>query len=193
VYACDLGSDRIWIFKFDAARGRLVANDPPWAQVPPGNGPRHLVFSRNGGFLYVSNELGHSITVFARDSSTGKLTPLQTTVVPSGKSGGNIRTAELALHPSGKWLYVSNRGGDTLSMFAVRSSGRLGLIQTIAAGVKSPRSFAIDPLGRWIIVAGQNDNRIAVLKIDARSGELSATAPSARAGGPVCVLFEKKM
>jgi 6-phosphogluconolactonase len=192
IYSCDLGSDRIWIFKFDAARGRLVANDPPWAQVPPGSGPRHLVFSRDGAFLYVANELGHSVTVFARNSSTGKLTPLQTIVISSGKSDGKISAAEIALHPSGRWLYVSCRGSDTLSVFAVRPSGRLRLVQGISAEVKSPRSFAIDPSGRWIIAAGQDDNRIAVLRIDARSGELVVTAHSARLGSPVCVLFGRK-
>jgi 6-phosphogluconolactonase len=193
VYACDLGSDRIWIFKFDAARGRLVAHDPSWAQVPPGSGPRHFFFSRDGKFVYVTNELGHSVTVFARNSSIGNLTWLQTIVIPSEKSGQKSSAAEIALHPSGRWLYVSSRGSDTLSVFATRPSGRLRLIQAVCAGVKSPRSFAIDPLGRWLVAAGQDDNRIAVLRIDARNGELSATTHSARLGSPVCVLFEKKI
>jgi 6-phosphogluconolactonase len=193
VYSCDLGSDRIWIFRFDAARGTLVANDPPFAQVPPGSGARHLVFGRDGELVYVSNETGHSISVFARNLSTGNLTPLQTvTSLPPGMPDAEAATAEIALHPNGKWLYVSNRGSDTISAFAVGPSGRLKFMQSLAAGVKSPRSFAIDPVGRWMIVAGQNDNRIAVLKIDPASGELSTTDQSAQLGSPVCVLFQTK-
>lgn len=192
VYSCDLGSDRIWIFRFDAARGSLVPDKPPWVQVPPGSGPRHLVFSHDGRFFYVSNELGRSVSVFARDPVTGSLAPMETINLPAAGSGGNAIPAEIALHPGGRWLYVSNRGSDTLSVFAVRPSGRLTLIQNVDAGVKSPRSFAIDPTGRWIIAAGQGDNRIAVLKIDPQSGKLSAPVFSARAASPVCVLFAKR-
>jgi 6-phosphogluconolactonase len=191
VYSCDLGSDRIWIFKFDAAKGTLVANDPPFAQVPPGSGARHLVFGRGGSTVYVSNEMGRSVSIFARNPTTGNLTPLQTisSSLP-GTPDAKAATAEVVLHPTGKWLYVSNRGSNTLSAFAIDPSGRLKFIQSLSAGVDSPRSFAIDPSGHWLIAAGQNDNRIAVLKIDSANGELSATAESAPAGSPVCVLFE---
>ena len=192
VYSCDLGSDRIWIFRFDAARGCLVPNSPPWVQVSSGSGPRHLIFSHNGRFVYVSSELGQSVSVFSRDPVTGNLAPLETINISAGISGRKAIPAEIALHPNGRWLYLSNRGSDTISVFAVRSSGRLGLIQNAAAGVKTPRSFAIDPTGRWIIAAGQDDNQIAVLKIDPHSGELGPAMNSARVAGPVCVLFEKK-
>ena len=191
VYACDLGSDRVWVFKLDAAAGTLTPNNPPSAQVPSGSGPRHLVFSRDGAFVYVASEIGHSVTAFARNTVTGNLTPLQTLdVLPDEKAAGIAATAEIVLHPSGKWLYVSNRGCDTVSVFAIGATGRLKLVQSISAGVKYPRSFDLDPTGQWIITAGQRDNRLAVLKIDPASGQLSPTTQSAQVDSPTCLLFE---
>jgi 6-phosphogluconolactonase len=194
VYSCDLGSDQVWIFKFDAARGTLTPSQPPSTKVPPGAGPRHLAFSRDGAMVYVANEMGNSVTVMTRNPSTGALTPVQTisTLTP-GAPTANITTAEIALHPSGKWLYVSNRGPDTITQFAVEPNRRLKFVQSVSAGVKWPRSFAIDPSGHWIISAGQYDNRIAVLKIDSRTGKLSTINEAAQVGSPVCVLFENRL
>jgi len=190
VYACDLGTDRIWIFKLDAAHGTLTPNDPPSAQVPPGAGARHLVFSRDGRFVYVANEMGLSVTVFARNISDGSLTPLQTVpTLPPGTPAKDATVAEIALSPTGQWLYVSNRGCDTISVFAIDADGKLTLMQNAPALVKMPRHFALDPAGQWLITAGQKDNRIAVLKIDPKTGQLSATDQSATVGSPVCVLF----
>jgi 6-phosphogluconolactonase len=191
VYACDLGSDRVWIFKFDGGAGTLVPATPPFAIVPPGSGPRHLAFSLDGKYVYVANEMGHTVSVFFRDVATGILHPLQTVdALPAGTPAENVTTAEIVLHPSGKWVYVSNRGCDTVSVFAPDPMGRLNLIQSISAGVNFPRSIAVDPSGRWMIAAGQKDNRIAVLKIDPQTGLLSATLQSAQVGSPVCILFE---
>jgi len=191
VYACDLGTDHVWIFKFDAAAGTLVANVPPSASVPPGSGPRHLVFSPDGKLVYVANELGHSVSSFSRNPGTGSLTPLQTIATLSeGTPAGDVATAEIVIHPSGRWLYVSNRGCDTISVFVLDATGWLKLAQSISAGVKTPRSFALDPTGHWMITAGQTDNLLAVLKIDSDTGELTPTAQSAQVGSPVCILFE---
>lgn len=190
VYACDLGSDHVWSFKFDAATGALAACDPPSIRTPSGSGPRHLAFDRDGRFVWVVNELDLSITVLARNPSTGNLTPLQTIPsVPPGAPAENMTASEIILHPGGQWLYVSNRGIDAISVFAVDSSGRLKFIQSVAAEVRSPRSFVIDPAGRWLIAAGQDDGRIAVFKIDPASGEPRATGQSAWIDCPVCVLF----
>jgi 6-phosphogluconolactonase len=193
VYACDLGSDEVWIFKWDAARGTLTPGQPPSAKIPAGSGPRHLTFSQDGAMVYVSNELGHSVTALTRNLTTGALTPVQTiSTLPAGAPTANITIAEIALHPSGKWLYVSNRGPDTITEFAVQPNRRLKFVQSVPAGVKWPRSFAVDPSGRWILSAGQRDDRIAVLRIDPRSGKLGATGEAAQVGSPVCVLFEGK-
>jgi 6-phosphogluconolactonase len=192
VYACDLGSDRIWIFRFDPARGILSPNLPPSASSPSGSGPRHLDFSPDGKTVDVVNEMGNSVSVFARDASSGALALTQTVSVrASGKPDPKSTSAEIARHPSGKWLYVSTRGCDTLSVFAIGDAGRLALRQNVPAGVKEPRSFALDPTGHWLVVAGQQDGRIAVWKIDPATGRLSATGRSVPVRGPMCVLFGK--
>jgi len=193
LYSCDLGSDSVWIFKFDALHGDLVSTNPPAAKVPPGSGPRHLAFSPNGKFVYVINEMGVSVTAFARDAARGALTTLETVpALPPGTPTTGVTSAEIFCHPSGKWLYVSNRTSDTISVFAIAPDGKLSLLQNTSSVAKFPRSFALDPSGHWLIAAGQKDNRIAVLKIDPTTGKLTATDQTAAVGGPVCVLFVPK-
>jgi 6-phosphogluconolactonase len=190
VYACDLGTDSVWTFKFDPSHGTLEATDPPAAKVPPGSGARHLAFSPDGKIVYVANEMGHTVTVFQRDKKTGLLTAIQNIpTLTKDIPGDNVTTAEIFLHPSGRWLYVSNRGCDTIAVFAVGADGKLSFIQSVPAMVVFPRSFAIDPTGKWLISAGQNNNKIAVLKIDQTTGKLTATDQVADVGSPVCVLF----
>ncbi len=190
VYACDLGSDSIWGFKFDAAHGTLTPLDPPAAKVPPGSGPRHLAFHPNGKFVYVANEMGHTIDTFSRDPASGRLTAIQNiSTLPLTTDDKDVTVAEIACHPTGKWLYVSNRGCDTITQFEIGTDGKLKFVQTVPSVVKFPRSFAIDPSGQWMIAAGQKDNRIIVLKIDAVTGELTPTDQIADIPTPVCVLF----
>jgi 6-phosphogluconolactonase len=188
-YACDLGSDRLWVFRFDAATGKLVPDDPPAIQLGPGGGPRHLVFSREGKALYLASEMGHTVTVFSRDTFTGTLTPLQVISTLPPDAPASATTAEIVLHPNGKWLYVSNRGNDTITVFSIGAFDRLRRIESVPAGVQGPRSFAIDPGGRWLLVAGQNDNRLAVLRLDPQTGRLTVTTQATPAASPVCVLF----
>jgi 6-phosphogluconolactonase len=190
LYACDLGSDSIWTYKFDAAQGSLAPTDPPAAKVPPGSGPRHLAFSPNGKFVYVANEMGHTVEVFSRNAATGRLTTIQNiSTLPPGTDDKNITVAEVECHPSGKWLYVSNRGYDTIAQFWIGPDGKLTSVQCTSSVVNFPRSFAIDPSGKWLIAAGQKDNRIAVLKIDPTTGELTTTDQITEVPIPVCVLF----
>ena len=190
VYACDLGTDSIWSYKLgDGAK--LTATDPPAAKVPRGCGPRHLVFSADGSFVYVVNEMGVSTSIFSRNAATGALTLLdtQSNVWPGDPVSGGT-SAEIVLHPSGKWLYVSTRnpGHDTISVFNV-DGPHIKLVQNVPSPVKCPRSIGMDPTGHWIIAAGQNDNMISELKIDPATGQLSPTNESAVVGSPVCVLF----
>jgi len=190
VYVCDLGTDCIWTFNFNAATGRLAISDPPAGRVAAGSGPRHLVFSHDGRFVYVASEMAHTVTVFARDAKTGVLAPGQVISTLAGENPSpGTTTAEIALHPNGKWLYVSNRGADTIAVFSVDPTRRLRWIQSAPAGVKVPRSFALDLTGRWLIAAGQADNRLAVLPVDPSTGQLGAAVASAPAPCPVCVLF----
>jgi 6-phosphogluconolactonase len=191
-YGCDLGSDCVWIFRFDAAAGTLHLSSRSAVKVAPGAGPRHLAFSHDGKFVYVADELGHTMTVFSLHRKTGDLAPIQViSTLPPG-STDKAAPAEIVLHPNGKWLYVSNRLGNTIAFFVIRPSGRLQLIQDASAGVKTPRSIAIDPSARWIVSAGEDDNHMAVLKIDPATGTLSATTQTAQMPAPVCVLFEPR-
>jgi len=189
VYACDLGTDSIWSFTLGAS-GTLTATQPPAAKVPPGSGPRLLAFNADGSRVYVVDELSVSTSVFSRNRSTGALTLLDTASnVWPGEPMEGVTSSELALHPSGKWLYVSNRGRDSISVFAINPQGGIKLIQSVPSPVKTPRSFAVDPTGHWIIAAGQGNNMISVLEIDPATGQLALTDASAVVGSPVCVVF----
>jgi len=192
VYGCDLGSDQVWIFALDAARGTLTPTQPPSAKVPPGSGPRHFAIHPQGRFAYTNNEMAMSVTAFARDPSTGGLTALETvSTLPEGTAIEGLSTAEIFCHPNGRWLYVSNRTHDTIAVFSIATDGRLKFLEAAPAQVKVPRGFAIDPTGRWLIAGGQNDHRIAVLAIDPQTGRLTPTDQSAEVGSPVCVIFQK--
>jgi len=190
LYSCDLGSDSVWTFKFNPADGTLAPGDPPAAKVVPGSGPRHLAFSPDGKFVYVANEMKHSVEVFSRDATTGQLTSIQNvSTLPEGASDEGVTAAEIVCHPSGKWVYVSNRGCDTIAQLAVGADGKLALQSSAPSVVAFPRSFAIDPSGKWLIAAGQKDNRIGVLKIDPVTGAMTATDQTVDVGVPVCILF----
>ena len=191
VYACDLGTDHVWAYRFDPVAGAFGPPEPAQATVPPGSGPRHLAFSLNGDFAYVNGEMGRNITVFHRDKQTGSLTPIQTLpLVPGIAPAPDITTAEVVLHPSGKWLYVSSRGDDIIAVFAIGADGKLSFIQDVPALVKFPRGFGIDPTGRWLIAAGQNDGKLAVLAIDPKTGKLTPTNNSANVPAAICVIFD---
>lgn len=188
VYSCDLGTDEIKIYRFDASAGTLTPADPPSAKVPPGGGPRHLDFHRDG-FVFVNNEMEMSVTAFKRDATTGALTEIHTVpTLPEGVSKEGTSTAEIFVHPSGKWLYVSNRGHDSIVVYSVGTNGKLTLVEH-ASTPKEPRGFAISPDGKWLVVGGQKDNTVAVLQIDAATGKLKATGQTVEIGAPVSVLF----
>ena len=192
LYACDLGSDRIWIFRL-GDKGQLLPADPPSVTVSPGTGPRHLAFGAGGRLVYVANELGVSTSVFSRDATTGALSRIGTedNIDPGWPKGTG--SAEIEVHPSGKWLYVSTRLRDMMTVFKINpsASGKpLQREEVVPSPAAFPRSFAIDPTGQWLIVAGQTGNGIALLKIDPASGRLTPTQEHASVGSPVCVLFD---
>ncbi len=190
VYSPDLGTDNVWIFKLDPAKGTLTPTEPPSGKVPPGGGPRHLAIHPNGKFAFVNNEMTLTVTAFHRDSATGALKEIETvSTLPEGTDTAKLSTAEIFCHPSGKWLYVSNRTHDTIAVFTIAADGKLKLIENAPAGVKVPRGFGLDPSGKWLIAGGQSDDRIAVHKIDPATGKLTLTGETAEVGSPVCVLF----
>ena len=190
VYACDLGTDKVRILNFDAKTGALSGDAS--ASVPGGAGPRHLAFSADGKYAYSANEMGLSVTAFSIDAKTGALTPMQSILahdLPNNRASQSL--AEIEIHPSGKWLYVSSRGDNTLSVFEISTDGKLTLLQNTAAGAKVPRGFALSPDGSWFVVAGQDDDRITTFAIDPKSGRLEPTSAAATVGKPVSILFAK--
>lgn len=191
VYACDLGSDKVWSFQYDADKGTLTPTDPPAGVVPPGGGPRHLVFSSDERFVYATNELGISTTVFGRDPESGILTPVET-VSCSPQSPGpreGVTTAEITLHPNGRWLYVSNRGDDLIAVHTVAEDGRLSLVENTPAGTAIPSGMAIDPSGKWLVVAGAKGDTVTTFAIDPESGRLRPTGQSVPVPGGFGVVF----
>jgi 6-phosphogluconolactonase len=190
VYACDLGTDHVWSYHFDAATGSFGEPTDTQGKVPAGSGSRHLAFGKDDDFAYVNGEMGRNVTVFQRDQSTGSLTPVQTLpLVPGAGPAAGVTTAEVVCHPSCDWLYVSSRGDDMIAVFAIHADGRLTFVEDVPSGVKFPRGFGIDPSGRWLIAAGQNDGRLAVFGIDKKSGKLSASGEEASVPAAICVVF----
>ena len=191
-YVADLGLDKILIYRYDASKGTLAPSDPPFATVEPGSGPRHVAMHPSCRVSYVINEIVLTVTAFARDAATGGLTAFQTisTLPPDVKPQQNYSTAELTMHPSGKFLYGSNRGHDSITVYAVdQTSGRLTYVQTESTGGSTPRSFGIDPSGRWLLAANQRSDSIVVFGIDQTTGRLAATGARVTVGAPVCVTF----
>jgi 6-phosphogluconolactonase len=186
----DLGLDEVLVFKLDAAKGSVTPNDPPFGKVAPGSGPRHLVFSSNGKFAYVINEMLATITAFRWDAAHGRLDEIQTLSTMQAGYKGAKSTAEIAVHPNGKFLYGSNRGNDTIALFNMDATkGTLSFVDTFPSGGKTPRSFAIDPSGAYLFAAHQNSDNIASFRIDAKTGRLTPTGDSVEVGAPVCVVF----
>ena len=188
-YACDLGTDKIHGYKYDAAHGTIMPDATATGTVPPGSGPRHFAFHPQQTTAYVINEMLSTITAFHRDPESGALTAFDTiSTLPAGFTG-NSSTAEIFVHPSGKYLYGSNRGHDSIAAFAIASDGQLALIGHTPIGGKVPRNFALDPTGRWLLAAGQESNDIAVFKIDPATGRLTPVGERMAVGEPVCIIF----
>jgi 6-phosphogluconolactonase len=189
-YVCDLGLDRIFCYRTDLAAATLVAANPPAIGTTAGAGPRHSVFSADGRFFYVINELNGSITTYTCDPATGALKPGPTvSTLPTGFTGQNT-CGEIQLHPNGRFVYGSNRGHDSLAVFARdAASGSLQLVEIVPCGGKHPRHFAISPDGSWLVCANRDSNNLVVFKIDPTSGRLTAAGHAAHVPLPVCVLF----
>ncbi len=190
-YVPDLGLDHIRIYKIDAAAGSLSPNDPPFAQMHPGNGPRHIALTSDGKFAYVINELNPVVTVFTRDPATGALTQIQeVSTLPEGFKGGEVGPAEIELDRAGKFLYASNRGPGTIAVFAVApGSGTLKQVQVAATGNTWPRGFLIDPSGKWLIAGDHKANKFVVFRIDPDAGTITLTGKSFDVSSPVSFVF----
>ncbi len=189
-FVADLGLDSVLIYKYDAAAGTLTANDHSAVSVPPGGGPRHFAFHPGGKFAYTNNEITSAVTAMHYDATKGSLLAVQTvSTLPKDGFKGNS-TAEVQVHPSGKFLYVSNRGHNSIACFAIDSeTGKLTLIGHQGKQIKTPRNFCIDPAGKFLIVANQDSDSLVVFRIDAKTGELTPTETMVAVPAPVCVRF----
>jgi len=190
VFACDLGLDKVMIYRLNETNGALTTNETPWAEVKAGSGPRHMTFSPDGRHAYVINEMGSTLAAFDYDRARGALKEIQTvSTLPEDFRGFNT-CAEVAVHPSGKFVYASNRGDDSIAVFAVdEPNGRLDFVERQSTRGKTPRGFAIDPTGQYLIAANQDSNRIVVFRINAQTGQLTWTGQTLEVGKPVCVAF----
>jgi 6-phosphogluconolactonase len=190
--ACDLGLDKAMIYRLDAADSTFDTNSPSFASVPPGAGARHLAFSRNKKFIYVVNEMGCNVTRFDWDAKHGKLAAQETVsaLPPDVSVQPNFSGAEILVHPSGKFIYATLRGHDSISVFSAdRKTGRLAFVQNISAAGKIPRGLGIDPTGGWLIVANQKSDNVVEFAIDAATGKLTPTKTELKIGAPVDVKF----
>jgi 6-phosphogluconolactonase len=192
--AADLGLDEILIYHFNATKGTLAPNDPAFAKLNPGSGPRHLAFHPNGKFVYLLTEMEDSVTAFAYKASNGSLSPLQTvsalTTLRKDYKGPK-EAAEIVVHPSGKFLYTSNRAGiDTISAFSINpAKGTLQLKNEYPTMGKTPRNFAIDPTGKFLLAANQESNTIVTFRVDAITGALTPIGDPVEVPAPVCIVF----
>lgn len=187
-FVADLGLDKVLIYRFDGNKGTLTPNDPPFAAVASGAGPRHFAFHPNGRFAYVINELNSTITAFRYDAQKGTLSELQTvSTLPDNFKGDNW-TAEVQVHPSGKFLYGSNRGHNSIAIFAIDAQGHLQPIGHEPTQGKMPRHFAIDPTGTFLLAANQDTDNLVVFRIDPKTGKLQPTGQQVSIPTPVCVL-----
>ena len=189
-FVCDLGCDKVFSYHFDAEHGKLTPNDPGFVALKPGAGPRHMVFRPDGKFAYVINELDSTITTFGYDPQRGALSELQTvSTLPYYYQGPNT-AAEIEVHPSGKWLYASNRGHNCVVLYSVESdSGILTYIEELRSGGKTPRHFEIEPSGKHLAIANQDSGTLLVCRIEPDTGRLKPSGVFAEAPTPVCVKF----
>jgi len=188
--AADLGLDHLLVYRFDPAKGTLMPNDPPFAQIDPGLGPRHFAFTPNGRFVDVVSEMGSSVTAFSYDAASGVLDKLQTlSMLPKGFKGENDG-AEIYVHPNGKFVYASNRGRDCIAVFAIDATkGTLTPVEDVPTQGKTPRHFALDPTGSYLFAENQDSDTIVIFRIDRSTGRLTATGHVVHVPSPVCLTF----
>lgn len=186
----DLGLDKIFVYRFDQDTGSLKANSPAFVEAPPGSGPRHLVFSPDARFAYVVNELESTISTYSFEAQGGILHLLQTISSLPPEFRGENTGAEAQVGPSGKFVYVSNRGHDSIGVFERDpQKGTLTPVQDVSTEGKTPRNFVFDPSGKFVLVGNQDSDQIVVFKVDPSTGRLKPTGGEVSLAQPVCIVF----
>lgn len=189
-FVCDLGLDKIVAYRFDAAHGILTPHEAGTVNTKPGSGPRHMVFAPNGKFAYVVSELSSTVTVYSYDAEHGKLTEVQSESTLPPYFDGENTAAEIAIHPSGKWLYVSNRGNETVVLFDVDpDTGHITYTEEQNTGGKTPRHFSLQPNAKHLAIANQRSDSLLVCRVDDTNGRLKPSGVFSEAPSPTCVVF----
>jgi 6-phosphogluconolactonase len=191
-WVADLGLDQVFSYRIDPGKATFTPNVPPVTKVSPGSGPRHLAFHPNGKFLYANNEINSTIVVFSYDATGGVLKELQTiSTLPPGFSGSNS-TAEIQTDPAGKFLYVSNRGHDSIAVFAIDSTqGTLTPVEHVSTQGRTPRNFSLDQTGKYLFAANENSDTVVLFRVDSNSGRLTPAGQVLDVPSPSCVIFLK--
>jgi 6-phosphogluconolactonase len=187
----DLGLDEVKVYKFDPAASKIEPNEPPFARVAPGSGPRHFAFHPKGRNAYVINEMAMTITAFKWDGKKGVLTETQTiSTLPPGFNGSRrgLSTAEVVVHPTGKFVYGSNRGHDTIAVYQVKGD-KLEYVENVGTQGKTPRNFVVDPSGQYLLAENSGSDNVVFFKIDQKTGKLTPTGTKVEVGSPVCIRF----
>jgi 6-phosphogluconolactonase len=186
----DLGFDKLMIYRFDGKRGLIEPNRITWIKMKPGAGPRHVAMQPGGRFAYLVNELDSTIAALAYDGKTGAFRYIDCVPTLPNDFGGASTCADIQVSPSGRFVYASNRGHDSIVVYRVESrTGRLAYVEHQPTGGKTPRSFGIDPSGTFLLAANQDSDTIVTYRIDARTGRLQATGHVTPVPTPVCVKF----
>ena len=185
----DLGLDQVLLFDWDGAQGQLTPHKPPFMQVPPGSGPRHFAFHPNGQVLYVLNELTATVSIFAGEDGVPTRLIDNVSALPTDFAGQNT-AAEIAVHPGGRFVYTSNRGHDSIAVFAVSDAGkRLERKANVSTQGKTPRFIGLDPTGKYLLAANQDTNNVVIFKVDSETGIPTPTGKQVSVGAPVCLVF----
>jgi 6-phosphogluconolactonase len=190
VMTADLGIDKVLINRLNAKTGSLTPAGSGFAKLEPGSGPRHLAFNSSGKFVYVLNELTSKVTTFSFESENGTMQTKQTlSTLPMNFSGKNT-AAEIIIDAKGQFLYVSNRGDNSIGLFSINSvDGSLTPVEWFPSGGNSPRNFEIDPTGQWLFAANQKSDNIVLFRIDKITGKLNQISDSTKLSSPACIRF----
>jgi 6-phosphogluconolactonase len=191
VLVADLGNDRVYVYELDASKGTLTPGPTPWLELPAGAGPRHLSFHPNKKYVYIINETNMTMTAATWDSNSGKLAIInQTSTLPPNTTGGNLSTAEVLVHPNGRFVYGSNRGHDTIVAMGIDpKSGAIKRLNNYSTLGKTPRNFRIDPSGSKLIAENQGSDTIYSFNVDSETGSLTSTGKSITVKAPACIRF----
>jgi 6-phosphogluconolactonase len=190
VFVADLGLDEVLAYKFDAGNGTLMPNHPAYVKIKAGSGPRHIAFTEDEKFAYIVSELASTVTSLRFDAKKGRFKEFQSSSTLPPDFHGQNDAAEIAIHPSGKFLYVSNRGNDSIAIFGIDpKKGTLTPLGGMPSGGKTPRHFAIDPSGNYLLAENEDSSNISVFRIDLGTGALSTSAETVKTPSPVCLVF----